>query len=235
MAKSLVKLRAEIQRLQRSFDSVVATMKKDIAFHGLTVEDLFGSASSASTAAPAHAASSKGKSLSTPQSASARPPKYGDTSGNVWGGMGKRPAWLVAAMDAGKTKDSFLLSLAQSSLASGAPSAPSAKNAPAKKSPVKKAMPPKTAAPIAKVAAGKAMPVKAAVPAKKAVDLTVTPAKKAASGKAVTAGKVATPSKKPAVKSAESMKKPSSAIKKASVSAKAKTSKTVASEVATAR
>lgn len=231
MAKSLVKLRAEIQRLQRSFDSVVATMQKEIAFHGLTVEDLFGSASAAATTGPLHAASGKSKSTTAPQSAPARPPKYGDVAGNVWGGMGKRPAWLVAAIDAGKTKESFLLGSGQSSGESRSPSAPSAKNAPAKKALAKKAKLSKTAAPIAKVAAVETLPVKAAASAKKALVLKATPAKRPDTGKAEIPGKAATPSKKPSAKSAVAMKKPSAAIQKASVSAKAKTSKTVASEV----
>jgi len=213
MAKSLVKVRAEIDRLQRSFDAVIATMKKDIAFHGLTVEDLFGSAFATSTTAPAQAAPRKEKSSSAAKAGPARVPKYGDASGNVWGGMGKRPAWLVAAIDAGKTKESFLLSSAQSPVAEAAPSAPSAKDAPAKKSTAKKVKASKTAA-----------------PAEKAIDVKVTPAKRKTSGKAATQERAATPSKKPPIKSGMPIKKPSSAVQKASASSSAKNPKTAATE-----
>lgn len=223
MAKSLVQVRAEINRLQRSFDAVIATMKKDIAFHGLTVEDLFGPSSTASNSAPTHAVPVKSKAATAPKSSTGRAPKYGDASGNVWGGMGKRPAWLVTAVAAGKTKDSFLLSGAQPPAAAEAPATPPAKNALAAK-----VVPSKAAAPRTNEASGKAMPGKAAASAKKGKAAKVVPAKKAAPAKPVDEVSAAVSSKKPPVKKAPPKGKPSAVAEKASVSAKAPAPKTAA-------
>ncbi len=223
MAKSLVQVRAEIIRLQRSFDAVLATMRKDIAFHGLTVEDLFGPASAAPNSALAHAGPAKSKASSAPKPSTVRAAKYGDASGNVWGGMGKRPAWLVAAMASGKTKESFLLSAAQPAVAAKAPV-----SAPAKKAPAAQVVPSKAAAPATKKTSSKAMPGKAAAPVKMAVAAKALPAKKAALAKPVAKVLATVSSKKPRTKTATAKGKPSAVAEKAAASAKAPAPKTAA-------
>ena len=198
MAKSLAQIRAEIDRLQRSVDVVIATLKQQIAHHGLTVEDLFGSASAALAVAPVRAVPTKIKARNAPKLAAARAPKFGDAVGNVWGGMGKRPAWLVAAMAAGKTKESFLLSAAKPPGVRAVPAAPT---------------------PTPKSAVAKAVSVKGASTPLKTKPAASAPAKTVATVKAAAAAKK--PAAKKAAPVAKPMAKPVAAAKTAAVSVKA--------------
>jgi len=44
-------------------------------------------------------------------------PKYSDGAGNVWGGMGPRPAWLRQAIEQGKKLEDFLAGAAPKKVA----------------------------------------------------------------------------------------------------------------------
>ncbi len=103
MAKSLSSILHQIERLQKEAASiqseVIDRVRKEIAKYGLTPEQLFGAtqARGARAAKPAKKA------------AKARAAKYADSTGNTWGGMGKRPEWLRQALEAGKALEEFLV------------------------------------------------------------------------------------------------------------------------------
>ncbi|MFG6428870.1 H-NS family nucleoid-associated regulatory protein [Pelomonas parva] len=109
MAKSLTQIQSQIEKLQKQVDAVrsaaVVRIRKEMAQHGLTADDLFGPASSTSTGS---GRATKGK-IKTKGD---RPPKYVDGSGNTWGGMGKRPAWIREALEAGRSLEEFLVGAA---------------------------------------------------------------------------------------------------------------------------
>lgn len=162
MAKSLASIKSQIEKLQKQADSiqntVISRIKREIAQHGLTVDDLFGnsirSVGNGKPAQPKKAAKSGGGKVV----------KFADGQGNTWGGIGKRPDWIRAALEAGRALEEFLVGGAAEPAA--APKA-SAKR-PKKAAPVKKAAVKKAAAKKAKPAAkapGKKAP-KAAAAAK---------------------------------------------------------------------
>lgn len=169
MAKSLSSILSQIERLQKEAAAiqteVVARIRKDIEKYGLTAEQLFGGTlpaqrGGAKTAVAKPAQSTKvAKARKAPKTP--KPPKYADGTGNTWGGMGKRPDWLRAALAAGKSLEEFLI-------AAAAPAA----TGPAK-SPKRKA----SAAAGAKAAARKRAPAKARAAA------TPKPPRKAAAGR----------------------------------------------------
>lgn len=114
MAKSLSSILSQIERLQREAASiqseVIARIRKEIEKYGLTAEQLFGVTA---------------RSAKKPKGAAAKAPKYGDGAGNTWGGMGKRPAWLRQAIDAGKTLEDFLITKAASARSTRSSTSPS--------------------------------------------------------------------------------------------------------------
>lgn len=147
VAKSLSSILSQIERLQKEAAAiqteVVARIRKDIEKYGLTAEQLFGNATaakrgSAKVSAPKPSKSAKAtKAPKTP-----KPPKYADSSGNTWGGMGKRPEWLRAALAAGKTLEEFLIAAAAPSAGAKSPKrkasvAASSKTAARKRAPAK--------------------------------------------------------------------------------------------------
>ena len=140
MAKSLSQIQSQIQRLQKEADairaSVVARIRKEMAQHGLTAEDLFAEASSTLIG---NGRRTKVKAAAT------KAPKYADGAGNTWGGMGKRPGWIREALDAGRALEEFLV---------GAVAKP-AKAAKATKPARKKAATAKKVSPVRKPAAKK--------------------------------------------------------------------------------
>lgn len=154
MAKSLSRIMDQISRLQKEAASiqneVIDRVRKEIVKYGLTSDQLFGQL-------PNRAAKSKAAAKT------AKTAKYADGTGNIWGGMGKRPDWLRQALEAGKALEDFLI---------GKP----AKAAPAKKAARKRA-------------AAKSAPAKRvnAVPKKR----TAAPAKAAAKAGAKTVRKAA--------------------------------------------
>lgn len=128
-------------------------------------------------------------------------PKFADGNGNTWGGMGKRPDWIRAALDSGKSLDDFLV------------------KKPASAAPAKKAKPadPFVAKTSAKTSAKAAAPAKkAAKPAasKKTAGAAAKPASKA-STKTATKSKAPAPAKKPAAKKAAAVKAAAAGKKKA--------------------
>ncbi|RYE81236.1 MAG: H-NS histone family protein [Oxalobacteraceae bacterium] len=104
MAKSLSIILNQIDKLQREAASiqrdVVVRIRKEIVKYGLTAEQLFGEVSAVRGRAAQGA---------TKRAGSDRPIKYADGQGNTWGGIGKRPAWLREALDAGKSISDFLV------------------------------------------------------------------------------------------------------------------------------
>ncbi|MDQ6628797.1 MAG: H-NS histone family protein [Pseudomonadota bacterium] len=101
MPASYSQIIRQIETLQRQAESarskevagVIARIKEAIAFYTLTPNDLgFGKA-----IAPPRATKSR----------RARTIKFADGAGNTWGGRGPRPAWLNAALAAGKSLDDF--------------------------------------------------------------------------------------------------------------------------------
>lgn len=115
--RSLVEIEAEIDRLRREAEElraqevaeVVEKIRSAIAAYGLTAADL-GLASPRRRAgkAPARGAGAKAGRRGA-AGGRARPPKYADGQGNTWVGQGKRPAWFVAALAAGRTPEELLV------------------------------------------------------------------------------------------------------------------------------
>lgn len=88
---SLLAQREEINRqIAAQKPQAVAQVKQLMQTLGVTLEDL-----GAGRAPKASGAGSK------------RPVKYRDDAGNTWTGVGQRPRWLVAALQAGKTLSDF--------------------------------------------------------------------------------------------------------------------------------
>lgn len=111
MAKTLSQIQSQIQKLQKEVEAVrsaaIVRIRKEMAQHGLTAEDLFGPASSTSTS---NGRATKGK--VKVKTKGDRPPKFADGSGNTWGGIGKRPAWIREALEAGRSLEEFLVGAA---------------------------------------------------------------------------------------------------------------------------
>ena len=113
MARSIAKIKEQIVKLQREADSiqssVIARIRKEIAQFELTVEHLFGETkASISGRQPAKTRAAKAAKASS-KKAAGRPAKYADGQGNTWGGMGKRPQWVHAAIEAGRSLNEFLV------------------------------------------------------------------------------------------------------------------------------
>jgi len=110
MAQTYLQVQKQIQVLQREAEKlrmremsgVIDRIKVAIAEYGITAEQLgFGSVSRQAVV--------KKSSSKTPTAGKA---KYSNGQGQVWGGMGPRPAWLRAELDAGKSLEDFLVSKA---------------------------------------------------------------------------------------------------------------------------
>ncbi|VWX61142.1 DNA-binding protein H-NS [Burkholderiales bacterium 8X] len=107
MAKTFQQIKKQIEELQkeaeqlrtREIGGVVDRIKMAIKEYGLTAEQL-GFGSSGRSAAPKSGATSK-------RAAGAA---FADENGNTWGGRGPRPAWLRAAIEAGRSPDEFRMS-----------------------------------------------------------------------------------------------------------------------------
>lgn len=118
MNKSLAKIKAQIEKLQKEAQSlqsgVILRLKKEIAQHGLTAEDLFGSSTTpTSEGRKTRSAPAKRRGKSTTA-------KYADGQGNTWGGVGKRPQWIHAALESGRSLEEFLVGPAPKQASSGA-------------------------------------------------------------------------------------------------------------------
>lgn len=182
VAKSLSSILSQIERLQKEAAAiqteVVARIRKDIEKYGLTAEQLFGNATPAKRNSAKAAAAKPAKSAKVAKapkaSKSPKPPKYADGAGNTWGGMGKRPDWLRAALAAGKSLEEFLI-------AAVAPSATGPTKSPKRK---------------ASAAAGSKTPARQRAPGKARATATPKPARKAPT--APTARKTRKPAEEPA-------------------------------------
>jgi DNA-binding protein H-NS len=118
MPKTYAQLQHEIQALQKQAEAireeeirgVIKRIKEAISSLGLTAADLgFGGSPTAQpmvAQAPSRRLSAPGKSS---QAGTKVPPKYRDGAGNEWMGRGMKPRWLVAALGAGSTLDTFAI------------------------------------------------------------------------------------------------------------------------------
>lgn len=88
---------------EKEVKGVIAKIKDAIAVYGITAADLGFETAPAVT----RASGAKGKAAGGKAGAKARPARYADGTGNTWGGFGKRPDWLRAALAAGKQLSDF--------------------------------------------------------------------------------------------------------------------------------
>lgn len=125
---------AKIEELQKQaekqkkeeYNSVLKSVKKQIADYGFTAAELGLSSNAASGKKSGRSALSKGASgarghSSRSKKASQRvarksasagskvAPKYRDEHGNTWTGRGKQPKWLVSALASGRSLQSLLI------------------------------------------------------------------------------------------------------------------------------
>lgn len=141
MAKSLAQIQAQIEKLKREEEQLVAKeragvierIKVAIAHYGLTAVDL-GLAKTAGrkpgsknkVKADAEAAASttsakKGRTKKTGAKSASKPKaakapsiaKYSDGAGNSWTGNGKRPRWFLDAIAGGKSAEDLLIKPAE--------------------------------------------------------------------------------------------------------------------------
>lgn len=177
-SKSFAHINKQIQALMRQAEAVkdeaIARVRKDIVAHGLTVEDLFG------------------KRRVAPKASSAVAAKYADGSGNSWAGMGKRPQWLRAALEAGATLESFLVGRkpAETATVAKKPKKTTKAQAPATKLKAPSTFPAKKASAQKKVATNKA-PLPKQARGKKVGAENVAPTKKAPARRGVSKKAVA--------------------------------------------
>lgn len=173
MAKSLAKLNEQIAKLQKEVDeiqsTVIARIKREIAQHGLTAEHLFSSTDSTFIGNGRKAAAPNAKATAAKKPGADKPAKYADDQGNSWHGIGKRPQWIHAALNAGHALENFLVSqltvVAKKPTAAVTPAPKTAK----KITPGKKAAPAKKAPKAALTAKTPVKEAAKAAPAKKAV------------------------------------------------------------------
>ncbi|WP_082550889.1 H-NS family nucleoid-associated regulatory protein [Pseudorhodoferax sp. Leaf265] len=95
--------KAEFVR-QQELAGVVERIREAIAVYGLTPDELFGDASKRKVARLKVEKKARKKAGTVRSTGDARKsvPKYRDpASGKTWTGNGKRPAWFVAAVEAG--------------------------------------------------------------------------------------------------------------------------------------
>lgn len=112
MAKTLAQIHAEIERLKVEADAirekevagVIARIREAITHYELTPADLFGATTKASTKRAGKKAAAKKAAPKAKLARQASAPKYRDeATGKTWTGVGKRPGWFKAALEAGKT------------------------------------------------------------------------------------------------------------------------------------
>ena len=85
---------------------VVARIREAISHYGLTAGDLgFGTPSGKRDPAKAAKTSTTKARRKAKAQKPARAAKYKDDAGNSWSGVGKRPNWFKAALEAGKSPE----------------------------------------------------------------------------------------------------------------------------------
>ncbi|MDY0748753.1 H-NS family nucleoid-associated regulatory protein [Paucibacter sp. R3-3] len=209
MAKSLSAIKSQIEKLQQQADAmrstVIARIQRDMAQHGLTIEDL---AIKSGGFVVGNGTPAKARKTVKAKAGAAKPAKFADDKGNTWHGIGKRPTWIHEVLAAGRKLEEFLVGKKAKPATDATPKT-SVKAAPNKRATGKKAV----------AATQKA-------PAKKAVAVKGAARTSAAQPLARKAGK--------ASKSAETMGTAKAASKVPSKRAMAKRpSKLVAGETAT--
>ena len=108
MATTLSRIKSQIQKLQKQADAiqsgVIARVRKEIAKHDLTVEDLFGGGGIVGNGRTA-----KAKTTVAKKAGADKPAKFADDKGNTWHGIGKRPQWIHDVLAAGRKLEDFLV------------------------------------------------------------------------------------------------------------------------------
>ncbi len=117
--RTLAEIDAELKALQTEREAVraaevqgvIGRIKEAIEHYGLTAADLGLSGRRGVLRKPARsAAASPVKDTKRGMTATtANPPKYADGAGRSWTGRGKRPAWFVEALAAGKSPEDLLI------------------------------------------------------------------------------------------------------------------------------
>jgi DNA-binding protein H-NS len=104
MAKTIAQIEAQISKLQKQKDAirarevagVIRRIRKAIDYYGLTAEELGFGPGTRGKAAAGRAARKATRKAAV---------KYRDGAGNEWSGRGRRPAWFVAALEAGRSRE----------------------------------------------------------------------------------------------------------------------------------
>lgn len=216
MATSLSKIKSQIEKLQKRADAiqtnVISRIKREIAQHGLTAEDLFGGGNIVGDGRLANPRKpAKVRKLEV-----IKPAKYADDKGNTWHGVGKRPDWIHDVLAAGRKLEEFLVGKKSKPDADtkAAPKKTSRKTPVAKRAAARKKSPAKTAKAAKPVAAKKAAKAKPAAEA--AAKASV---KKAATSSAGKRTAKAAPKRPAAKKSPKASSAPSSAVETPSAQA----------------
>lgn len=118
MPKTVAQIEAQIAKLQKQRDAlraqeaagVIRRIRKAIDYYGLTAEELGFDCG-------ARGKTTVGKTARKPTRKVAV--KYRDGAGNEWSGRGRRPAWFIAALDAGRSMEDLEVRKAQSARRSG--------------------------------------------------------------------------------------------------------------------
>jgi DNA-binding protein H-NS len=125
MPKSLARIEKEIEALEREAEAlrkkeaagVIARIKEAIAHYHLSAQDLGlaseprgrrGVARGSRRARPEGRQLSNGalaKAMGSTQRRASSHVQYKDEAGNTWSGRGRRPEWLKAALQSGKSLD----------------------------------------------------------------------------------------------------------------------------------
>lgn len=113
MAKTYTQLMKQIDDLQREaedlkrkeIEGVIDRIRGAIAVYGLTAADL--GLAPAKRSAARRPAGPRAAKASGGRKAKATAVKFRDEAGHTWGGRGPRPAWLRAALAAGKSLSDF--------------------------------------------------------------------------------------------------------------------------------
>ncbi len=117
-------------------EQVVANVRHALQLYELTLEELVAmvqrkSGGARKAAKPAKAAPPAKRAKLASKRVVATAKRYADGNGNTWAGMGRRPPWLRAALEAGGSLESFLVTEAP---AEKAVAKPAKKSKPVKRS-----------------------------------------------------------------------------------------------------
>lgn len=239
MSKTYAQLAREISALQAAAQKQLAVESKGavskinemIVKYNLSASDLAFVPSVSGSVKPKPSKAAKGKAA-----AGAGRARYGDGTGNVWGGRGPRPAWLRSALAGGRAIESFLtgsepaVQMATSGSAAVAQPVPkksASKSASGKSTTTKKKGRPAIKSPM--TSAVQSTPAVKSAAAKKSVKAKVAEAppspaaKDAAKSGRMKKGSSAAPGRKTAAKKAPAAKKTKAARKATVSTARAKT------------